>query len=275
VLNAAADNAAGGKAITIDQNDIRIGQWDATTRTLTPTDVAPTGVEVLARRDATANGPIATFFASVLGIDSLNLLSVFQRNGAQEIPTAALTGVGSVGPGELDLPVGISEEWFRNKALFCDQDIRFYPTNDPVGCAGWSTFNLSPANASTLSNDILQEMLAGNYVSPEAVAGVTQFEFIGGNVASALSDLVDLYNQNKNEAGEWETFVVVYQSTDCSNPSGLLTIVGFASVTITNVLAPPDGQLLEGSVKCDLVQSNTRGGGSNFGTLGSIPGLVK
>jgi hypothetical protein len=272
---AAADNKAGGKSIAIDPADIRIGEWHPDTKTLTETNTKPTGIEVLSRRDATANGPISTFFANIMGVSSLNIGSIFHRNNRREIPTAALTGVGYVAEGELEIPVGISKQWFESKDLFCDQDIRFYPTNDPVGCAGWHTFEMSPANASTLTKDILEPMLDGTFTGPEATAGETQFEFVGGNVASALSDLRDVYDARKNAADEWETYVVVYDRPDCSNPSGLITIVGFASVTITNVLAPPDGQLLEAQVKCDLVQPNSRGGGANYGTLGSIPGLVQ
>jgi Putative Flp pilus-assembly TadE/G-like/Putative Tad-like Flp pilus-assembly len=282
VQDAAQKNAAGGTSISIDPADIRIGQWDVQDRTLTVTDVRPTAVEVTARRDGSANGPITTFLANIIGVSSLSIRATAIRNGQQEEPTAALTGVGYVAPGELDIPVGISAEWFRNKEVFCDQNIRFFPTNDPIGCAGWNTFNLSPANSNTLRKDILQELPPfGSYQSPEATAGVTQFEFTGGNVASALPDLQALFNANKKPDPSsptgyvWETFVVVYESADCSNPSGSITIVGFASVAITNVLSPPAGQLIEGKVKCDLVQPNTRGGGAEFGTLGSIPGLVQ
>lgn len=274
-IAAAADNEAGGQSIALDPTDIRIGVWDNDTKTLTETNTKPTAVEVLSRRDTTANGPISTFFARIMGIDNLNIASIFHRNNRQEIPTAALTGVGYVAPGELELPIGIASQWFENQEVFCDQPIRFYPTNDPAGCAGWHTFETSPSNASTLSKDILEPMLDGTFEGPEAFAGQTQFNFSGGNVANALSDLRDVYNDRKNAAGEWETYVVVYESEDCSNPSGLLTIVGFAPVTVTNVLAPPDGQLVEAKVTCEAVQPNARGGGSNYGALGSIPGLVQ
>jgi len=282
VQDAALKNASGGVSISISEADIRIGQWDVESRTLTVTDERPTAVEVTARRDGTTNGPISTFLGNIMGISSLNVRATSVRNGLPEEPTAALTGVSYAGPGTLDLPVGISAEWFRNKAVFCNQNIRFYPTGDPAGCAGWMTYDLSPANASTLRKDILQEMPPfGSYEPPEAYAGGTQFQFIGGNVASALPDLKALFDANKQPDPSsptgyvWKTFVVVYESADCSNPSGAHTIVGFASVAITNVLAPPDGQLIEGQVKCDLIEPNTRGGGSNFGTLGSIPGLVQ
>jgi hypothetical protein len=94
-------------------------------------------------------------------------------------------------------------------------------------------------------------------------------------VASDLSDLQNLYNAKKDASGVWHTFVAVYQeSGSCSNPSGAVTIVGFASVAITQVLAPPAGQLVQGSVEC-RVRTDERGGGTDYGTLSAIPGLVK
>jgi len=281
VQDIANKNTAGGISITIDTADIKIGQWDLKKRTLTVTDNQPDAVEVTARRDGTANGPIATFLAGLMGINTLSVTSTSTRNGGPEAPTAALTGISEVGPGEIDVPVGIADQWFKNKEAFCDQNIQFYPTNSETGCAGWTAFDLSPANANTLSKDILQEMPPfGNYQAPGATAGVTQFEFIGGNVASALPDLKALYEANRRPDASsptgwaWETLVIVYQSTSCSNPSGAVTIVGFSSVTIYNVLAPPDGQLIEGKVKCDVYEE-ARGGGAEFGTKGSIPGLVR
>lgn len=275
-LDAAGKNRAGGKSITINAADIRIGQWNGTTRTLTVTTANPDGVEVTARRDATANGPITTLFAKLMGINTAAVVSTSQRTGGiwtgVERPVAALTGISAVGPGELELPIGISQTWFTSG--FCDQNIRFFPTSDPIYCAGWHTFNLSPPNANTLSQDILQQMPPfGSYQAPGFEVG-DSLEFIGGNVASALPDLKALYDANKNAAGVWETFVVVYEGTSCSNPNSALPIAGFASVTVTNVLAPPDGQLIEGTVKCNLVQPG-RGGGAEYGTKGSIPGLVE
>ena len=294
VQTVAGQNHAAGVAISIDAADIRIGQWNATSRTLTVTNNQPDAVEVTARRDATANGPIATFFATIMGINSLNVTSTSQRVGGAwtggEQPTAALTGVGQVAPGVLDVPVGISKEWFENKAVFCGQPIRFSPTNSPEGCAGWHTF-FNNANANNLRN-IIDGLNNGSYTSPGATAGETQFNFTGGQVANAFTNFKNLYDAKKNPVtGEWETFVVVYDRDDCSNPNQAITIVGFAKVTITAVCNPPGNpcppppivpdpvakgeKRIQGKVECDIVEQNTRGGGANYGVKGSIPGLVK
>jgi hypothetical protein len=261
-----ANRAGDSASITIQNADIRIGHWNMATKTLTVTAAHPDAVQVRSRRDATANGPITTFLAGIMGFTDMNI-------SAQA--TAALTPIGITEPGELDLPVGISEEWFKNNN--CNNNIQFFPTNTPTGCAGWSTFEASPSNASKLRN-ILQGLDAGTFVTPGVKAGDT-FEFIGGKVASALPDLRQLFldkgavNPNTG-VFEWKTFVAVYRSTDCSNPSGTIEIIGFATVIITNVLAPPAGHLIHGTVKCQFLALG-RGGGGEFGTIGSLPGLVQ
>ena len=63
----ASANSAAGVPITIDPADVAIGTWNPYTRTLTPTLNQPKAVRVLARRDASANGPSAPFLRMSLG----------------------------------------------------------------------------------------------------------------------------------------------------------------------------------------------------------------
>jgi len=288
VQNVAQKNTAGGKSITIANTDISVGQWDLKAQSLTVTDTRPTAVEVTARRDGVANGPISTFFANIMGITTANVTSTSVNTVSATVmhPTAALTGVSHVEPGGLTIPVGISQQWFANNAAFCNQNIQFYPTNTPTGCAGWNTFEESPANASTLSKEILQKLPPlGTYETPDATVGTTSFTYIGGNVASALDDLYTLFDKNATPDAtsptgrSWKIFVPVYQSTDCKNPSGSLPIVGFATAFITDVQCPSKcptkGQLVQAKVECNLIEDNARGGGAEFGTIGAIPGLVQ
>jgi hypothetical protein len=255
--------------ITIDAGDIRIGKWDenATPR-LTETLNAPDAVSVTARRDGDANGPITTFFARVFGVDEVPLAAD---------ATAALTGQSTSGEGALPLPVGISKKWFE-KPEFCNQPIKFYPTGTIEGCAGWMTFTETPASASQLRK-IVDGLEAGTFQSPYTVAGDSQFEFIGGNVANQLCNLKDLFEQKRLEEppyDQWETSVVVYDWPDCSNPNSTILIVGFATTIITNVLCPDrdDAQEITAIVICENLEPG-RGGGGNYGTMGTIPGLVE
>ena len=140
VNGVASQNRAGGVYInTINSADVVIGRWDAASSTLTPTLNQPDAVRVTARRDGSANGPITTFFAGILGIHTA---------GVTAFATAALTPQSTAGPGGLPIPVGISR--FRLESEFCDQPIKFSPTGTIEGCAGWHTYDQSPASASTL-----------------------------------------------------------------------------------------------------------------------------
>ena len=260
-----AQNTVRGEPVVINTSDIDIGTWDSTTRTLTITNNQPNAVRVRTRRQAGTNGPISTFLASIMGVNAVSVTAQ---------ATAALTGVSTTNPGDLETPFGISS--FRFQTPFCNAPVKFYPTNDPASCGGWHTFTDSPPNANRLRN-IIDGMIPEppTYVSPGTQAGLTDLEFVGGNIANALRNLYNLYLSKRDPAtGFWDALVPVYQSGDCSNPNTPMMIVGYASMRITNVLAPPQGQLVEGIIQCNLVDGG-RGGGSSFGTLGSIPGLVQ
>ena len=314
----AGKNRAGGKNITINDSDIIIGQWDANTKTLTPTLGQPDAVKVISRRDGSANGPIITFFARILGINTVDV-------GADA--TAALTGQATAGEGDLEIPIGISS-FFFNPGERCNDWIKFSPTNDPDSCAGWTTFALSPSNDITVRR-ILQEV--PDYTNPDTTAGETGFEFIGGDLSTPTFDALLMlfkdkgYDYNYNPAATtqtyepigtttiegnvvpvtgthpggiplldddgvtqllypdgtgrnyhvWQTTVVVYDWYDCSNPNTRIMLTGFSTVQLTDVERPPEKTLI-GKVICDVVDSeDSRGGGGEYGTKGSIPGLVE
>lgn len=271
----ALKNMAAKKNIIVNDADVIIGQWDAGTKSLTPTTIQPDAVSVVARRDGGANGPITTFFARIFGVNTVDV-----RADA----TAALTAQSTAGPGGLPLPVGISKKWFE-KPEYCDGPIKFYPTGDIDGCAGWHTYDESPASASTLRR-ILEELTPPDvtYESPQVQAGETEFTFTGGTVASAYEEMKALFDAMKvlndgildgdDNSTTWTTSVVVYDWDDCSNPHGDITIAGFAVATITKVGEPSTEKVIEAKVICDMIQLG-RGGGGEYGTKGSIPGLVE
>jgi len=272
----ALKNQAAKMNIVINDADVTIGNWDGT-NPLPPMAapiVGPDAVRIIARRDGSANGPITTFFAKIFGIDSVDVSAD---------ATAALTGQSTAGPGGLPFPAGISKKWFE-KDEYCNQPIKFYPTGTLEGCAGWHTYDESPANASKL-REILEGLTPPDrtYESPPVQAGETEFTFTGGTVTSAFDEMKALFdamkvlNDGVLDADEnpdtWTTSVVVYDWDDCRNPHGDITITGFAVVTITEVQDAPD-KIIQAKVICDMIESG-RGGGSNYGTMGTIPGLVE
>ncbi len=72
----------------------------------------------------------------------------------------------------------------------------------------------------------------------------------------------------------WETAVPIYDRDDCSNPNQSEKVLGFTSVIITDV--NQSTQQIDGVVVCNRVSpEDRRGGGGEYGTKGSIPGLVR
>jgi Flp pilus assembly protein TadG len=173
----ATKNWAAGEAMSVRVADVLIGQWDG--GSFTETNSLPDAVYVIARRDAAANGPVATFFARVLGIDEAPVSA---------IAIAAMTGQANVLEGGLLLPVALSR-YFFDDTIPCNSHIRFNPTNDPTSCGGWTTWDIG----SNTKN--LRDILDGNYVSPPIVAGQTVIELTGGNVAAAFDNLLGLYQR--------------------------------------------------------------------------------
>ena len=293
----AKKNNAGGKAVTVNSEDIVIGVWSPSSSPPVTAGDPPRAVRVKSRRDSVANGAISTFFAKVFGVSSMNVSAV---------ATAALTGPSSAPKGGLPIPVGISCAWVNSHT--CGDVITFFPTT--TSCAGWNTYESWPSNASKLrcilaSGDpncksdpslancaTLGPTSPGCFQSPETTAGVTQFVFTGGTLGSAFPDMAALFDLMRQlndgildmdeNLGTWTTSVPVFADPDGScvcqeggaNPSGEKLIVGFATIIMSKVLGPGGGMELQGQLICDIVKPG-EGGGLPTGTLGDIPGLVE
>ena len=174
-------NIAGGENIIFSDGDVRIGDWDG--NGFTETDAQPDAVQVTARRDGAANGPITTFFAKIFGVNTVDV-------AADAI--AALTGQDETEPGELELPVGISN-WFFATGLRCNEWVQFYPTNDPDSCAGWTSWGYG-------SNDSnMRDILDGDLESPTTdtnpdTDALTDANFTGGTLSENTFDkLLELF----------------------------------------------------------------------------------
>ncbi len=148
VMAVASQNKASGLSITIVNDDTKneigqdiiIGMWNQSTGLVNPTLVGPDAVYVKARRDNTANSPITTFFAGILGIDEASVTAE---------AVASLSGPSTVAEGELILPFGLSERLFPNS---CTDLIEFSPTTE--SCAAWHNF-LDPINAAKMEDKLI------------------------------------------------------------------------------------------------------------------------
>jgi len=217
VATVAQNNRAAGQAIqTVNATDIHIGQWDTATRSLTVTSTNPNAVAVTVRREAGTNGPISTFFAKILGRDTVGVVAQ---------ATAALAPLCELPPGGVRLPVGIGTQ-----AAACGTSIRLSTApalTPPSACASWTTFNQS----ATATN--VQNLLTGASASPALQTGDTL------NFVSSLS-ATNLRTGLQGLTGVTQSTIAVYSG--CA-PAGSTGIVGFAHVTITAVQAAADPRI--------------------------------
>jgi hypothetical protein len=231
---------------------------------------------VTARRDAVANNPITTFFAGVMDMNELPVTAD---------ATAALSGLSTMDPGALPIPVAINHTYVRT--LPCNQNLTFHPSSDKV-CAAWHVYdgdeykNPSESKMTRMIEDITAE----EFESPETIAYETEYIITNGTLAGLFtSDTIQtLFNTMKikdeppldhdTNPDTWTTFVAVYDDTlEGCNPNQNVTIVGFAAVTITSVSPPPESTIYA-TVVCDLIGGG-RGGGTYYGVMSPIPGLVE
>ena len=266
-----ANKASDVANLALSQGDIQFGTWDFATRTFAPTTTQPNAIRVTTRRDGGQNGPITTFFAGVVGVNTMDVATT---------STAALgTSGGPVPPGVADVPFAISTNWFNGVAN-CDDGIQFSPTG-ANGCAGWHVFDQWPANAHTL-RDTVDGLNDGSYTAPGFTPGVDPWSFTGGEVSSAFNNLIDLWEAKRhmnNGRWEWDVNLPVYQAStpiSCDNPNGQIIIAGYAKATITEVKKND----IQAEVKCDAFfngnpDPNQNGGGAGaLQPLSTYPRLV-
>jgi Flp pilus assembly protein TadG len=188
----AVANVAGAQNVSVVPSDVVIGTWDSATSVLTPTLNQPDAVQVTARRDDTpgVGGRVGTFFARILG---------FQDVSVTATAVAALTGQSTAVPGELQLPVGVSISNFEGaQGSWCGQVIKFSPTTDPEACAGWTTFEVEPAN-----DRQVREILNGTLENQYVVAGDTEFQFINGDLSEGTFErLLEQYRVNGHDVDQ-------------------------------------------------------------------------
>ena len=286
----AGKNRAGGKNIVIRDEDIYINNLlgAGTTRFDINDYFHPDAVRVIARRDSIINTSISTFFARVFNINSVPVVAD---------ATAALTGPSKIAPEGLPLPLGIAKKRFEDEP-YCDEPIYFHPSKDPDACAGWHTYD---DEFGKIKVKILPDLIDDDFITPKTKTGDI-YHFDGGVIDPAFVLLKELFDKNKllndgkidldDDVTTWTASVVVYDWDNCDNPNTAISIIGFSAITVYGVchadIKPctvihenlPDGQItvdatsIIATIACEKIKPN-RGGGSNYGTLGSIPNLVE
>lgn len=250
---AEANFAAGKQLTSANIDSIQIGKWDSVYRSFSvpASNPHPDAVQVITKSS------FSGFFSSILGQNSLR---------TEATACAAISGPCEEKP---TIPLAISTAYFD---LFTNheacEDIQLQNTYQ--SCAGWT--NLS---TNTFHYSQVQAMLQGGVANMPMVSAGDQINIDNGTNTPTLQDLLDLFNVMKSGSPpSWQVHVVVYSGQCNPNPSNLYTVVGFATMTITDVIPTGSNKGIKGVVDCNIsVQS--RGGCYYAGTYGTIPGLVQ
>lgn len=289
--------------------------FDPSNDPFTEQDAQPRAVRVIARRDETANNPITTFLAGIFDVDTMAVSAVATASlsgqgtaaeGELELPIGIDAGffndpdedgfchdeivlhptdlscagwtsfnLGNGVPNMRDLISGIEES----------------PEADMQG-----EFNYSGGVSATLFPDLLTRFkyeghdvdedgmpLMGDVDDP--VTGALPTDTPGAQPLFEEDGVTPLYYPKETHDPDevlvarnkhlWETTVVVFEAGECGNPNQTAKTEGFARITLTDVYLQPD-LYIKGRVECGYVSGEpTRGGGGEFGTIGSISGLVQ
>jgi Flp pilus assembly protein TadG len=272
VIGVVNDNSAfDTSTLNVSESDITLGKWKSSTQEFTPGASDPNAVQVIVRKEAgTDNGSVRAFFGQIF--------SVNEYNTAKE-SIAAITGLGTAPPGEL-IPIAIS-------ATACPMPELVWQQGTKTSCIGWTTFKDSSISDPTIKS-LIDGIRTGSTTTPEVQAN-EQINIDGGAKNNALGAFYNLWYAKKDAAGHWKILVPVYGETgDCSNPNTWLPVVGFATLDIFSVdckgsagsgepqkfCSPGVDNVIKGDMVCNVVQEG-RGGGGDFGTYGTIPGLVR
>ncbi len=302
IRNIASQHQAGGETIDIDPGvigDVIVGDWDLTNNQFTSTGlgtVHPNAVQVLARRDATANTPLAAIFGQLFNFSSFNLRAK---------ATAALSPINRIPPndtpnnlddGRIIFPIGIDQDWgdFCNPPPPADPncndpgnpflgcitlDINTAPANT---CTAWTTFDDDdPLNFNVNSDSPMTRTIydgdPSEPITPLSKTGAHSYYFHGDADAQSVllagdTDFPIITSQFL------EAVVPVYDDVtdNCTitpsppAPGTLLPIVGFVTVRVTQRF----GQL-HVKFACGVASTGRSGGQQDFGTWGSVPVLVE
>jgi len=286
--NVANQHIAGGVPITIDDNDVIVGNWDYNTNVFTAGGLGtfqPNAVRVIARRDATSNTPLATVFGQMFNITSLNVAATATAamGPLRRVPPNGLPN--NLPPGEIIFPIGIDQDWGNFCGLPCSDPLnptpcilldQGIPPPPPGSCTAWNTFD-GPIGDFT-------NITAGAITSPQTTTG-DNYNFWGdaADQSTGLQDLFALPGIGPAFGDPTfpyiETVLPVYQN-GCATPiGGPVPIVGFVNVRIFGIQGAggTGGDVLWIKFACNVASTGRSGGlgPEDFGTFGSIPVLVE
>lgn len=255
-------NEALGVNLTLLDQDFVIGFWDTGTGDFDPTRIGfssdpsdLTAVRVTVRRDNNANTPVSTFFAGILGINTVNVTAT---------ATAFLGFPGSVPGDTVDLPIAILQDKVRSgDAPLCGEELSFHSENGET--AEWTTFFMWPSDSNTVDNYVCD-----CWDTPELKIGDI-INVVNGNLSNnVFIHLRNRFNANQVD-GEWTVTLPVVDPGSSPTQS---TVVGFMKFTITSVQTAPYKNVT-GYLHCGGAVPGSSSGGTDFGTRAATAVLIR
>lgn len=266
---------ANGADIDVPASDVVLGNWNFQTRTFLPMQTpAPqvNAVQVTTRRTAATGDPVATFFASVLGV-------------TQQDITATAIAVGGSPKSTCGFPVVVEDCSLYDDAgnLACDAVLKFNTADDNVGttlfaqkapistpdleCAMATALGLSPAPPGA-------PKVPGKCADSTCNATSTETGSIyignGNNLLDAKGALaVDMIRWALNHASPPGSLLVQMpviasgQTTRCSKFTftGNQPIAGYVEMRITDATKGPPAEI---TARVDCTQSGAAPPGGGF-----------
>ncbi len=275
-----ANSAVHASSVTVNASDIEFGDWDLATQVFdTSVDLSNpdnvTAARVTARLEAGTNGPVPAFFSRVVGQTDFPVLTT----------AIAYRGfAGSVGPGEVDLPIAIDCCAISGNACagnYCSEITANPPNPCPLetGNAGSGTvtcleFNSTPEQnacwtqfedqSPSINTPELTDIVENG--NPETVSTNDSVFLDNGDKTPVIDDIndrfngtgnfseadgIDYYDPKNGNVDSWVVGlpVVECQSSDhCAGPE-TADIVGFVCFEIMEIEVTP-GKIIRGKFLC-------------------------
>ncbi len=258
-------NQAGGTNLALLGQDVTIGFYDLESYAFDlsragsndPDDI--TGFRATLRRDASANGPVETFFAGVVGLGSVEISAT---------STAYLGWSGRVDPATADIPLAIHASALQNAgAPNCGVELTF--NNEASESAEWTSFFTWPTNDNTVRG-----FMDGTSQSPAMQVG-DQINVINGNLSvatmEALAGRFQAEGIDSNGDGVADSWEVVVPVVNPGSSSTVSTVTGFATLVLTEA----DGGHARFFLQCDRAIVGSTSGGGDYGTRATLPSLIQ
>jgi hypothetical protein len=255
------DNEADKKTLTQTSN-VQYGIWNYLTGTMEmwywPIELGAfkgPSVSLEFRKEAGLNdGPVQNFFGLLFNRPTTDL---------RDRSSAALSGVGQVNKGQVDLPLVVGDRYAEST-----NEITLRPSWSDSG--GWTSF----FDHSTSAKD-MRDLVTHATPSPPLTANVDSINLQNGVDSSVfIQALVPRWQAwQQNHPGE-DWVVTLPIVTADSNYVQSRVVLGFASFKITDVQGPPD-KIIKVVPLPGRILIGAGGGGRYYGLMSVQPKLVQ